>query len=260
MNIGDVSAHNKKIWAGRSISRRFFVDPDLWFPAEKKIFSLLENELRDKNILDIGVGYGRTTPPLLAISGIYTGIDYSEEMVGLCRKKFPAARFLCADARDLRQFTDAQFDCVLFSFNGLDCVSHDDRIKALSEICRVLKPGGSFVFSSHNLEYLRHNPISLPPLQLSADALQCARRIRGYVLARYHRMRNRKMECSGDGYAIVNDNGCNFSLVVYYVNVERQKEQLAAAGFSGSVVCVAEDGEEVQSDTTSPWIHYWVRK
>jgi len=52
-------------------------------------------------ILDMGVGGGRTTPYLSRKASRYVGVDYSEEMIRLCRDKFPQLEFLVADAADL---------------------------------------------------------------------------------------------------------------------------------------------------------------
>jgi SAM-dependent methyltransferase len=79
------------------------------------------------------------------------GIDYSEAMVGACRKKFPNLDFMIADACDLSAFEDSSFDAIVFSFNGLDCVVPDEkRLRCLRECWRVLRPAGLLVFSSHN--------------------------------------------------------------------------------------------------------------
>ena len=102
-------------------------------------------------ILDLGVGGGRTTPYLSAIATLYVGVDYSEEMILACRSKFPQLEFKLADAADLSQFTDASFDAVIFSFNGLDCLApYGKRENCLRECHRVLKRGGVCIFSTHN--------------------------------------------------------------------------------------------------------------
>ncbi len=102
-------------------------------------------------ILDIGVGGGRTTPYLSRRASRYVGVDYSEEMVQSCRRKFPRLEFVVSDASDLSGFSDASFDAIVIAFNGLDCVSPEDRRwQCLRECGRLLRAGGVLVFSSHN--------------------------------------------------------------------------------------------------------------
>jgi ubiquinone/menaquinone biosynthesis C-methylase UbiE len=113
---------------------------------------LFEHYLRPgMSIMDLGVGGGRTTPYLSSIASGYVGADYSEEMIRVCRSKFPHLRFDVADAADLSQFADGSFDAVVFSFNGVDQLVPDEkREDCLRECHRVLKAGGVYIFSSHN--------------------------------------------------------------------------------------------------------------
>ena len=139
----------------RSVYRRSFVvagyakESELQ-PPEAAILDKYRSELAGARLLDLGVGGGRTTPALLEISRDYIGADYVPEMVERCRARFPGVRFEVLDARDLSCFSDGAFDLVLFSWNGIDTVGHDDRLKILAEVRRILKRNGLFVFSSHN--------------------------------------------------------------------------------------------------------------
>ncbi len=102
-------------------------------------------------ILDIGVGGGRTTSYLSDKASRYVGVDYSAEMIKTCRNKFPHLEFEVADASDLSGFSDASFDALVISFNGIDClVPEERRWQCLRECARVLRTGGVFIFSSHN--------------------------------------------------------------------------------------------------------------
>jgi ubiquinone/menaquinone biosynthesis C-methylase UbiE len=142
-------------------------------PCERLLF---ETHLRKGSaILDLGVGGGRTTPYLSALASRYVGVDYSEEMIRVCRDKFKAngLQFEVADASDLSCFSDASFDSIVFSFNGLDYLAPDEkRQQCLRECHRLLRRGGILIFSSHNPRALFLN------LQWDRDRL---RRLAGKV-------------------------------------------------------------------------------
>ncbi len=86
---------------------------------------------------DIGIGAGRSTQFLLPLARSYTGVDYSPEMIAAASKRFPSACDEVRDARNLSNFADASFDLVMFSVNGIDCLSHHGRMQAMSEIKQV---------------------------------------------------------------------------------------------------------------------------
>jgi len=113
---------------------------------------LFETHLKPRAaLLDLGVGGGRTTPHLSSIASTYVGIDYSEEMIRACRIKYPMLRFEVADATDLSAFETGSFDAIVFSFNGIDYLVPDEkRQRCLRECHRLLKVGGTLIFSSHN--------------------------------------------------------------------------------------------------------------
>lgn len=105
------------------------------------------------DVLDLGVGGGRTTPYLSALSGggTYVGLDVAEPMVAACQERFPHLAFHHADAADLSLFGDGSFDAVVFSFNGIDYVAPGQRrADCLAECRRVLRDGGVLVLSRHN--------------------------------------------------------------------------------------------------------------
>jgi ubiquinone/menaquinone biosynthesis C-methylase UbiE len=125
-------------------------------PAEKAIFNIIKHQLSECSVLDIGVGTGRTTIHVAPLCRSYTGVDYAPNMIEYCKKTFnySNASFDVCDARDMHQFKNEEFDTVIFSFNGIDCVAYEDRSRILKEINRVLKPGGNFIFSTHNARNL----------------------------------------------------------------------------------------------------------
>ena len=129
-------AENQKAY-GRADVVEYFQGFGELFETEKVLFEKITPKIRKAKLLDIGIGGGRTTKYLLDMSSDYTGVDYVKQFVDDAAKKFPDANILWADAKDLTTFEDRSFDFVLFSFNGLDCISHEDRLQALREINRV---------------------------------------------------------------------------------------------------------------------------
>lgn len=93
------------------------------------------------SILDVACGTGDLTLDLLRRGHRVTGVDLSEQMLALARRKAEAARFQLADAEAL-PFADASFDAVTCAF-GIRNFVHLE--KGLDEMLRVLKPGGRLV-------------------------------------------------------------------------------------------------------------------
>lgn len=126
---------------------------DLQVP-ERALLQQLRPDLLSIDLLDIGVGAGRTSRFFAPLVKSYLGVDYSNAMIERCRADLPAFNFALGDARHLDFVGDETYDMVLFSFNGIDNLGASDRKAALGEMRRVLRPGGLMVFSSHNSNYL----------------------------------------------------------------------------------------------------------
>jgi ubiquinone/menaquinone biosynthesis C-methylase UbiE len=141
-------ASNLEIYSAPQIASHY-ASLNYLSPCEQLIFNTHLREGID--ILDLGVGGGRTTPFLSQIASHYVGADYSEAMVRACRSRYPENEFLVADAANLFMFPEPSFDAVVFSFNGIDSLYPlEKRKQCLRECWRVLRPGGKLIFSSHN--------------------------------------------------------------------------------------------------------------
>lgn len=93
------------------------------------------------SILDVACGTGDLTLDLLRHGHRVTGVDLSDQMLALARRKAAPARFQLADAEAL-PFEDGTFDAVTCAF-GIRNFVHLE--KGLGEMLRVLKPGGRMV-------------------------------------------------------------------------------------------------------------------
>ena len=91
-----------------------------------------------RRTLDVGCGEGRLTRHLASLGHTVAGIDASPTLVAAARELAPDMDLRVADAAKL-PFDDAAFDRVV-SFMCLHDV--DDLDGAVSEIARVLEPGG----------------------------------------------------------------------------------------------------------------------
>ena len=220
---------NDDAYKTRSLVEFYSQLTDLQRPEESILNALLPDISR-MVMLDVGVGGGRTTLHFAKWVNQYVGIDYSKEMIAACQQRFsPYPRhisFKVGDARSLRMFDENTFDFVLFSFNGIDSVSHTERLLIFEEIQRIGKPGGIFCFSTHNLQSidkkfdLKH--------QFSRNPERLVRKITRWFSVRfvYNRHVNTK-QLKKSQYAIINDGAHHYQLKLYYIKPAAQIEQLA---------------------------------
>lgn len=216
-------------WYSRSSAVGSFDGDDLLEPALVILLMRHHDRIVERDVLDMGVGAGRTTRSLLALTHRYVGIDYSPAMVAHTSKRFPEARIELGDARDLSRFPDGSFDFVLFSYMGIDAVDHEGRLRALRGVHRVLRPGGIFAFSAHNRDFARAHEgprmaFARNPVTALANVVRWAR-----LSVRHSRMRAREEE--HEDYALINDLAEQFLLIHYYVTEPAQRRQLVEAGF-----------------------------
>lgn len=165
--LSAIDAQNRQIY-GRVDIVENFASLDGLMPCERLLIDMYLTEGAD--VLDLGVGGGRTTSALWPMSGTYVGVDYSASMVEAARRRHPHACFEVMDASELSAFADQSFDLALFSFNGLDYLHPvSKRQEAIAELARVVRLGGTVITSSHNSRALVR-PVAERPEQPAVRA------------------------------------------------------------------------------------------
>ena len=232
-------------------------------PPEHAALASIASSSRGKRILDLGVGAGRTVPALHALSEHYVGVDYVPEMVAHCRDRFPKVRFEVADARSLTAFADRSFDLIVFACNGISMVAHEGRLAILKEVRRLLAPDGHFIFSTYNRNNKAHERFFIPPgFSMSLNPLRFGARAVRFgahaVYGFYNRMRFARHEIRTDEYSIINDRCHDYSTMLYYINPDRQVEQLKSVGFRKAPALFDQRGEPVPETSMDDSLTYVV--
>lgn len=139
---------------------------------------------RESRALEVGCGPGHITKMIADTGAKVTGVDLAPRMVAVASELYPGIEFKEANAEQL-PFDADTFDVVIVNFS----IHHFARPeKACSEIHRVLKPGGRFVFAGpieqfgfgafiegltahHTMDELPHGPIYLGATQQDYENL-----------------------------------------------------------------------------------------
>jgi len=214
----------------------YYTDKKSLIFGEAQLLEELSPSLQGARILDLGVGAGRTTPFFLSCFPMrYVGVDCAPNMISRCQECFPGQDFRVGDARDLSEFQDGDFDFVMFSWSGIDYVDHAGRESVISEVFRVLRPGGSFAFATANGRKLPSKPWSLTAIrnmEFSTGPRAVVYGLKEWLRGCWNYLSRARHEFSGDGYNIRIDQAHNFSMIRYFITPERQAAQLERIGFT----------------------------
>jgi 2-polyprenyl-3-methyl-5-hydroxy-6-metoxy-1,4-benzoquinol methylase len=113
-------------------------------PATFKIIG----DVRGKKVLDLGCGEGYNARILAGKGATVVGVDFSPKLIKLAKEKEMkenlGTTYYISDAADMKDVQSNHFDLVV-CFMALQDIENYE--KALTEVARVLKEGGRFIFS-----------------------------------------------------------------------------------------------------------------
>jgi ubiquinone/menaquinone biosynthesis C-methylase UbiE len=131
-------------WADFVRKGKDYYRDELNNPATFKLIG----DVRGKRILDLACGEGYNTRILATKGARVIGADFSEEMIELARREEARVKqdisYRVLDASDLTEFSRGHFDLVTCFMSLQDMKNYK---KAISEVSRVLRSQGRFVFS-----------------------------------------------------------------------------------------------------------------
>jgi len=111
----------------------------------RRAVNLIASNIRPERILDVATGTGDLAIEAMRLGSVrVTGIDISEKMLDVGRKKImrmghgDTIELLRGDASSM-VFGDSSFDVAMSAFGVRN---FEDRVAGLTEMCRVLRPGG----------------------------------------------------------------------------------------------------------------------
>ena len=147
--------YDNKEFFGEYLKLRKEVDNSNINEEMPALFSLIDNNLESKVILDLGCGYGENTNFLLnRKASRVVGVDISQNMIDLANKfnKKDNTEYLCMDMQDIDKI-NLKFDLIISSL-AIHYVK--DYESLINKIYNLLNDNGVFIFS------LEH-PITIAP-------------------------------------------------------------------------------------------------
>ncbi|MBL8179310.1 MAG: class I SAM-dependent methyltransferase [Bryobacterales bacterium] len=145
------------------------------YGLEYELNRLPRGNARERRALEIGCGPGRLLRPLSRRFGEIHGVDVSDEMVDLARRRLrdvPHAHVHLSAGADLRQFASESFDFV-YSYAVFQHIPDKEVVYSYwREARRVLKTGGLFWFQVNGLGESDAPPDTWSGVRFTADDLR----------------------------------------------------------------------------------------
>ena len=115
---------------------------------QRRVKMLTAHLKKTDQVLEIGCGTGYFTREIVKTGAMVTAIDISPELLDIAKKEIASdnVRFMIDNAYNM-SFPNNSFDSIV----GSSVLHHLEIGKAITEMFRVLKPGGSMFFTEPNM-------------------------------------------------------------------------------------------------------------
>lgn len=258
-----------ELWRTRSLVEKYRGMQGWIDEGERIAVNSIADEVRCQGILDLGVGAGRTAWLLRLLTADYVALDWSPEMVDACRFLCPGTDVRRGDARDLSEFPTSRFKMVFFSYNGIDNLGHDDRIRVFDAVERVLQPDGLFVYSTLSKlgrAYMERPQLAAkqregePAVKFAARLLYRLLTRRGEHERELGQWERAKTSAQDHGdWAIAPLAALGFEMA-HFTTIAAETKTLAGRGLQ-IVSLISDDGRALTGDASEcTWFHVVARK
>lgn len=122
--------------------------------ATKKHWETVFSDKKIKTVLDVSIGTGSATIPILDLGIEVFGSDLNPSMLTKCLEKAKDKGYTpelrCCDFRNLTDAFDRKFDCVMSTGNSIPHVSNEEVLAVLEQMDRLVDEGGYLYLDLRN--------------------------------------------------------------------------------------------------------------
>lgn len=119
--------------------------PGTYWLAYRDIPTLIETHVRGTRALDFGCGTGRSTRFLRDLGFDVVGVDIADSMLVRAREKDPDGDYRRVPDGEFPGLESRSFDLILSAFTFDNIPAREQKVVVLTELQRLLAPGGRMV-------------------------------------------------------------------------------------------------------------------